>query len=343
LADKASAALASQGPETLAVVKGHVIGVAQTDDSVAWLESTTSGCRLRTRSRNSGSTRAFRYSAGCLPDQDLALIGERAAWGGYEDVRCSETTAAVYAEANDRARLLQEIPGDCLGYGKSFQGLVSDGSAFFFSLLVTSSKAISPRCGEGGACRFQLSGGSITRLTRTRVLPVRGLPPAVLLAASSGRIALVAPAHRGASSGRGRLDWPRAALDGRVQIRNTSSAGLVSSFRPAGLVRAVSLSTYRAVVLVQSKRGRRIEWYDADSGARLGAEPVPPATATISTDGRLVAFAAGATVHVLDLETGAERVLRHAPGEVVGVSVDGGRVVWGENVGSRGRILTAFA
>jgi hypothetical protein len=117
----------------------------------------------------------------------------------------------------------------------------------------------------------------------------------------------------------------------------------VSSFRPAGLVRAVSLSAYRAVVLVQSRQGRRVEWYDADSGVRLGTEPVPPATAAISTDGRFVAFAAGATVHVLDLQTGAERLLRHATGDVVGVSVDGGRVVWGENTGSKGRILTAFA
>ena len=333
----------SQSPEMLALVKGHVIGVAQTADSVAWLESTASGCRLRIQTSNSRSTRTFRYAEGCLPDQDLALTTHSAAWGGYEEVRCSETTAAVYAETNQRSRLVQEIPGDCLGYGTSFQGLVSDGSSFFYSLLMTSPKPFSSRCGEGGACFFRLAGGRIMRITGSRPLPVRGLPPAVLLAASNGRIALVAPTRRGESNGHGALDWPRAALDGGVQIRSTSSGSLVGSFRPAGLVRSVSLSAYRAVVLVQSGQGRRIEWYDADSGIRLGAAPVPSATAAISTDGRFVAFATRTTVFVLDLETGAQRLLRHATGDVVSVSVDGGRVVWAENIASTARILTALA
>jgi hypothetical protein len=326
-------------------VAGRVLAVAQTPDTLAWLESTASGCRLRIRALSGGKARAYRYAPGCLPaSQDLALSENRAAWGGYEEVRCSETTAAVYTEAAGHARLVQEIPGDCLGYGTSFQGLVSDGSTFFYSLLMTSPKPASSRCGEGGACRFRLAGGRILRIGRARSVPVRGLPPAALLAASSRRIALVAPARRGASSGRGgALDWPRAALDGRVEIRSTRTSALVSSFRPAGIVRAIALSSYRAVVLVRSKPGLRIEWYDADSGARLGAVAVSFATVALSTDGHFVAFAAGQTVRVLDMETGAQRVVRRAAGELAGVSLRPGRIVWAENAGSTSRVLSASA
>jgi hypothetical protein len=109
-------------------------------------------------------------------------------------------------------------------------------------------------------------------------------------------------------------------------------------------VRAIALSATRVAVLVEAGRARRIEWYDADSGARLGATPVPGSAAgRLSTDGRFVAYAAGKTVRVLDLETGTQRIVRHATSEPVGLSVDAGRLVWGENTSTRGRVFTAAA
>src|SRR5207248_10092513 len=114
-----------------------------------------------------------------------------AAGGGYDEVRCSETTAAVYTTMRSGARLVQEIPGDCLGYGTSFQGLVTDGRSFFYALLETSPKPDSSRCGEGGRCRWMLAGGRVVRFAGAGPATVQGLPPAALIAGAAGRLALV--------------------------------------------------------------------------------------------------------------------------------------------------------
>lgn len=336
-------------PSTVAVGAGSVAGVTQDSASVAWLETkaspTAASCRVRVRAFAGDATRAFPAGAGsCSEGGDLALAGGRAAWGGYVEVRCTEFTARVYATANARGRLVQEIAGDCLGYRTAFQGLTTDGNSFFYLLLETTEPDSGSRnCGEGGPCRWRLAGGRIVRITGSRPATVRGLPPAALLAGASGRVALVEPARRGSSDGR-TFDWPRAARNGKVEIRDTSTTRIVTSFRPQGTVPAVALSATRAAVLVEAPGGLRIEWYDSDSGQRLGAAAVPRSTARrLSTDGRFVAFSAGKTVRVLDLETGAQRIVRHATEEPVGLSVLAGRLVWGENGGGTGRILTAAA
>ena len=211
-------------------------------------------------------------------------------------------------------------------------------------MLTTSPALASSRCGEGGACRWRLAGGRIVRIAGSRPVTVRGYRP--LHCSPPLRVASpsVEPAGSGVSSGRGPIDWPRVAGGGRVEIRDTKTTRLVTSFRPRGLVRAIALSVTRAAVLVETKSELRIEWYDADSGARLGAFAVPSSTAhRISTDGRFAAFAAGKTLRVLDLATGRQRIVARAPSKPVGLSVWTGRLVWGENGGSRGRIRTAAA
>ena len=330
---------------TIAVVPGVVIGVAQDSGSVAWLESTVSGCRLHVRALAGKTDQTV--PATCLPSgQELVLAGGRAAWGGYVDVRCSETTADVYTTDNSRSRLVEEIPGDCLGYRTAFQGLVSDGTSFFYSLLVTNPPSSTSNCGNGGPCQWRLGSGRIVRITGSRPATVRGLPPAALIAADDGRVALVAPAASASSNGRSAnaFDWPRAAEGGRVEIRSTSTNAIVTSFHPSGIVRAVALSAGRTVVLVEAHGRFEIEWFDSGSGARVGAATVLRGTApSLSTDGRFVGFSVGTTVRVLDLETGVQRIITRGASDPIGLSVQAGRLVWGENSGTTGRILTALA
>ncbi len=324
-------------------MKGQIVGVAQDAHSLAWLEATSAGCRVHVRSLASGSERSARWAIGCNPAQhDVALAGNQLAWGGYEDVRCSETYADVYALNGARAKLVQELNGDCFGSSLAFQGLVSDGNVLLYSVLDSSRSGAN--CGNGGQCRFRLIGGRVVRVAGTRPATVSGLPPAALLAASSGRIALVPPARSYTWAGRGSLDWPRASASAPVQVRATATHAVVSTFTPHGTVRALALSTTRAAVLLGTAQGLAIEWYDAGSGARLGHVSVPLATAhELSTDGRHVAFAVGKSVRVLDLETAAQRVLAHATSAPVGLSVVAGRLVWGENTATKGDIRAANA
>jgi hypothetical protein len=295
---------------------------------------------LRQSRFGGGAATSLRYARGCLPGppaQDLALTGGRAAWGGYTEVRCSETTAAVYATVGTRARLVQEISADCLGYRTAFQGLATDGRAFYYSLLETRPPGDnSLDCGNGGACHWQLAGGRVMRIAGGRAVPVRGLPPTALIAGTPGRLAAVEPARRASSSGA--VDWPRAAEDGLVEVFDTRSGNAVASFRSHGVIRAIALAARRVVVLVGHGKANRFEWNDADTGARLGFVAAPPDTArALSTDGRYVAFVAGRTVRALDLRTGKARVVRRAPTQPIAVSILSGRLVWAEGR----RILTA--
>ena len=68
-----SAGAGTAGPGTFAVAHGRVLAVAQDSTTVAWLESSPSGCRAEIRSLATGTTRTIRYAPGCPPvEWDLA-------------------------------------------------------------------------------------------------------------------------------------------------------------------------------------------------------------------------------------------------------------------------------
>src|SRR5579864_8656806 len=258
LAVVAAFLLPSAEPLTVASVSGQVIAVTQKAASIAWIRRAPPGCELDVRSPTGVVKRTPANSADCvLSPADLALVDGYAAWGGYQDVRCSETDAAVYTTTgSSRPRQVEEIYGDCLGYATAYQGLTSDGRSFLYALLVTRPQPRSAiNCGNGGRCRWQLRGGGVFRIIGSHPFRVAHLPAAALLAGAKGRVALVAPAQSASSNGRSAsaFDWPRAALDGTVQIRDAKTAGVVSSFNPTGTVRAIALSATRAAVLVDRK------------------------------------------------------------------------------------------
>ncbi len=329
--------VALAAPAPVVTTTGAVVGVAQdSSGGITWLSNDgVRGCRLHLPSR------VVRYAPGCGFVYDLALAPGRVAWGGYDEVRCSETTASVWATAGARARQVDNIIGDCTGYDSAFQGLTSDGTNVYYSVLSTQTPGGSfANCGNGGPCKWVLKSGKVFRISPAgRRKVVAGLPPAALLAGADGRLATV-PAAAAASSNGKTFDWPRARLDARVAVRRTSDWSVVTSFRPRGVVRGIALSASRAVVLVSSGLSRRIEWYDLGSGAMHGSAHVPPATdGTLSTDGRFVAFVVASTVRVLDLSTGAQRIVGQAPFGPGGISVVSGRLVWGQNRGGHGRVL----
>lgn len=328
----AALALAAPGaPSTVATAHGQVVGVAQSGGSVAWLTSGATGCTLTLRA--GGASHTVRYADGCSPGaQDLALANATAAWGGYQEVRCSETYAEVHTGTASRTHLVQTIDGDCLGFGTSYQGLAGDGTSFYYALLDTKEPP-TRNCGDVGHCHWQLQGGEILRIAGGKARRVPGLPAAALIAGAPGLLALVQPARAAVSSGKS-FDWPRAATNGKVSIYDTKSGRVVASFAPRGTVRAVAVSPTRAVVLVQAGSAWRLEWYDARSGARLGSAPVPPSTG-LATDGNVAAYAAGNSVRVLDLTTAASKLVARTAGPAVGLSIDAGRLLWGERAAIR--------
>jgi len=334
----ASVAVASgaPSPQTLVRVKGQILGFSVDGRSLAWLESTSAGCRVRVRTLASGAVRTVSYP-GCFLPHDVAIAGQRVAVGGYDDVRCAETVASVYLAAGAHAKLVQEIPGDCLGGGTSYQALVSDGENLVYSLL-TSTRSGSV-CDNGGPCNLALNGGRVLRIVGTKTVKLN-LPPAALISAALGRVAIVPPLRSYHWNGKVNLDWPRAAANARVEIRTTLTGVLVTSFAPHGTVRAIALCNGVAVVLVQNGGAMTVEWYDSTTGKRLGVISAPASTAhEVETDGRFAAFAAGKTVHVIDLKSSSQTVLARTGTAPVHLAVWSGQVYWTDG----GRLLRTAA
>jgi hypothetical protein len=93
------------------------------------------------------------------------------------------------------------------------------------------------------------------------------------------------------------------------------------------------------VLLVRGRAGTRIAWYDATRGRLLGSVAVPRATSpALSATDRFVVFRVGRSIRALDVAGGLVRRLGIAAAPPIGLSVEGSRVAWAENVHGRGRI-----
>jgi hypothetical protein len=338
-----AAAQEGQGANTLVAFRGTVLGVALDARSIAWLQWSPDGCFLRIRGRESKAIRSVRYAATCEPYfHDLLFDRGRAVWAGDDEVICGKTYATVYAYARARPRLVQKLPRDCLGFGPSLRGVVSDGHAFYYNVFKTARPPAASQCGDlGGLCQWELAGGQIYRLDGTKRVPLRGLPPTVMFAVDSGRVVLVQPLKEfagGSSAG-----WPRPVRNGRVEVRDVASGRLVSSFYPQGLVRSVALTPTKALALTEYNGLRTVESYDVKTGRHLRSVAAPVSLRRLPPRGTLVAFPLNYQVSVFDVSTGKRWVVARTRFNTVGILVRDGLVVWGENHNKFARIVAARA
>jgi hypothetical protein len=336
-----AAAQEGEGASTLVAFRGTVLGVAQDARSIAWLQWSPGGCFFRIRPRAGKTIRSVKYAAACNPFfHDLVLSRGRAVWGGDDEVICGKTYATVYEFAASRPRVVQKLPRDCLGFGPSLRGIVSDGRSFYYNVFKTARPPSASQCGDlGGACRWQLAGGEIVRVEGSRRVALRGLPPTVMFAVAAGRILLVQPLREFAGNGPG--GWPRAARNGRVEVRDLATGRLEGSFRPQGIVRSVALTRTRALVLVEFNGARTVESYDLRTGRRVGSVTAPVSLRRLALDGNLVVLPLNDQVSVFDLSTGRRWVVATTRFNTVGLSIRAGLVVWGENHNKFARIVAA--
>lgn len=336
-----AAAQESPTATTLAAFRGTVLGVAQDARSIAWLQWSPDGCFLRIRARGAKTTKTVSYAATCNPlFHDLLLDRGRAIWTGDDEVICGKTYATVYAYAGARPRLVQKLPRDCLGFGPSLRGVVSDGHTFYYNVFKTTRPPAASQCGDlGGLCQWKLGGGQIYRLDGTKRVPLRGLPPTMMFAVNSGRVVLVQPLKEFA--GNSSAGWPRPVRNGRVEVRDVASGRLESSFRPQGLVRSVELTPTRALALVEYNGLRTVESYDVRSGGHLRSVTAPVSLRRLPPNGTLVALPLNYQVSVFDVSTGKRWVVARTRFNTVGLSISDGWVAWGENDNKFARIVIA--
>jgi hypothetical protein len=136
---------------------------------------------------------------------------------------------------------------------------------------------------------------------------------------------------------------PRAAANGPVEVCRVlgprPAVHLVSSVTPVGSVKAIALDFRQLAVLVERADGTKaLIRYGTQSGALLGTTAVPKAAASELGVGKAgIVYRVGARIYLLG--TGNPKVVWKASGTPIGLSIEGRRIAWAENVNGRGRVV----
>jgi hypothetical protein len=127
-----------------------------------------------------------------------------------------------------------------------------------------------------------------------------------------------------------------------VEIRDARTGRLIKRFAIGGHARAIALGPDYVALLVDHAPGLHVELYSLN-GSRRRAVAVPSTVRSLSAAGRTVVFAAGTSIRRLDARTGALTTLATTRWAPVGLTIEGRRVMWAENVGGGARIRALTA
>lgn len=326
---------------TIAQWKGTLAGLAQDQQSIAWCAGDAKGTQtIHLRRLPSGAGRTFPAVAGDRGYCDafsttVATARGSVAWGGYEEVRCSDTHWSIYAAQPKGPRTVETAAPGCLAYGLNFIGLVSDGTSLL--LATVRYEGDSDACEIDDRCVYDVSGGGVFRITDGRPVRLAHVDPPGKIAAGAGRVALAQPAAGGPYSAQsGAIPVPGPAARGLITIKQTSTGALVSHVRALGDVTALALTQNYLVVL----DGVQFDWYDVQTGGHRGTTAGAIGTSpTIAAWGSRVVYVAGDELRLLDLETKNDTILWRGKAPPLWPSIVGSRVIWGVN-GTNARILS---
>jgi TolB protein len=124
----------------------------------------------------------------------------------------------------------------------------------------------------------------------------------------------------------------------------SASKRKLASFGVDGNIHAIAFSRQVLAVLVRGLFGTRIELFDPATGAARGGVDVDAATAgELSAAGRRIVFHHGPQVMELDAATMKISVVAVAARAPIGLSIEGRRIAWAENLGARARIRALTA
>jgi len=268
----------------------------------------------------------------------LALGGTHALWSLLEQAPVPYDYVVGASVSDRRERRFQEIAHGDRGAGLWLGGVAGDGPTLAYATVAVG-YVNQLACLSGGDCRLRVTGGSVLRVVGRRYVPITGIGPTIDIAASGTRIAYIPAGRAVASDGR-----PLPSSDRPIEVRDAQNGGFVSRVEPTGVPERVALSAHVLAVLERTSRGPLVEWFDAaHGGQRLGAVRLPRTAADeLSASDQLIAFHVGRSLRAIDLATHKVRVLAEAASTPIGLSLEGSRLAWAENIKGRGRIRALF-
>jgi hypothetical protein len=315
---------------------------AQDANYVAWTEkpSFTRCGRVYIRSLANGRQRGFGsdplkacFGGFASSRNELALGRGRALWVGTVTIcgNCNPERVFTASLADPVVSGLGTFV--FLDGGRQLTGLAADAGLLAFSWVRY--EEIAPFC----FCNWDVTGGRTAQVLQRDRRFVPGVPPAALMAAGAGRIA-VAPSD----DPWGGPEDPQPAENGPVKVLDPRTGAPVMSVSPTGTVRALALSATALAVLVKhTGGGLAIERYAIPAATLITSTPVSARASSqvLDISGRWIVYRVGRYIRIVD-DLGDNRLLAIALGIPIGVSIEGRRVAWAENALGRHRFRAAF-
>lgn len=328
------------GVKTLVTTSGPIRSFAQSSTAISWIDPLNRVYvkRLAKPERwRVGSAYGVGGRATYAYTPLLTLIGARAFWTTYDGGNSVEIAVYSGAPGQHGRTLIDVVGSDPYGTGRYFSSLRSDGIRLVYGFASIYAPGGDPsNCTELalGDRGVALIPGPPYRYGQS--LRPAGVPAVMMLAASQRRIAVVPAVFSGEP-----CPQLRVAENGPVQVyRVLDNAKLLSSVAPHGFVKAIALSSTQLGVLVQRANGPRlIERYDPRDGTIIGTTPVSSSTAfELGINSAGIVYRVGTKILFVG-PSGVPKLVWSARVRPIGLSIEGRRVAWAENINGRGRIV----
>ena len=347
-----------QVPQTLYTLpSGTIQAFAQDRQLIAWFSPSTKACNaVWVRSLDNGALvrlpneTSSAANVTCrwdvAPPVNLALAGTDALWTLREKQATLPFDYVLGAGVSDtRERRFQEVAHAKRGAGLWLGGLAGDSAgagAGAVSTLAFGTAEVQYvdeiACLSGGSCEMKIAGGGVYQVVgRKPPALIPNTHAAVAVSVSGSTLAYVPAADAGA---RGK---PLAAADLPIEIVDVDNGTSIASVSPEGTPIAIALTPHVLVTLERTTDGLSLAWYSATTGTGIGSVSVPANTIpTITANDQVAVFRVGRFLHVLTFASGHSKTVAQTVGQPIGVSLEGNRLAWAENVAGRGRIRALY-
>jgi hypothetical protein len=337
-------------PRTVVSEKAPIRSFAQDAGAIAWISRSYA---VHVRSLRTGVGAVVGSARPGVPvdvggpgvKPDLALGETRALWTKFEGGNSMETSLWTSALGGGATGLDVFMTNSGDPGGIFLTGLAGDGPTLLYGKTF---EGCNPPPWPPAPCPSLEATGGVSIVTgQYEQPPVSGIPAAAMIAfaahnpqsgkISQGRLAVV-PAASPLVSELSKV--PRVVANGPVQVYwFLNKLVLASSVTPRGTVKAIALSFPGLAVLVQRADGTKaIERYAADGGALLATSSVPRATpSALSISSAGIVYRVGNKIYLLAGRS--PKLVWKASGTPIGLSIEGKRIAWAENVKGRGRIV----
>ena len=334
---------------TLAYSDGPILAFAQDGLFISW--ETNENCvgivRIRSLLANSQRGVGSVDSGGncdLLSATQLVEAGPRAFWtndevGNEAYTNVYSNTFAPHSMTEVASEVTDESPwriGNHLGgLAVDTEDLTLDPPIFFSTIGVGVHGSDS--CDTANTCIPYISGGGVSEYLASSTNAIPGVPPASLLAASGGNVAIVPASIVNVVPPSGSTANPVILPNTKVLVVNGATGAQITSFTPAGTISAIAYAGSIIAVIVVNGTNKRVQRYSASTGALLGSSLEPAADpAVLAMDSTRILFLTGDSIRAMNTSKGSVSTLAIAASTPIGLSLSYGRVAWGENVTRNG-------